>query len=107
MVGLGWLLLSYWAADKTVPRRLISVVTAILVMFVLCITFMDRINPWLEETRRISRDSFKGLYIAMTAGLFSGIAISPLIAKVDWLFWMFQIILFLAWVILPALPSHR
>ena len=107
VIGIGWLALSYWAVDKTVVRRVLSIVTGILVMLVLCIKFMDLINPWLEETRRISRESLKGLWVGMTAGLISGLVVSPFVATVDWLYWGFQIILFLAWVILPSLPAHH
>ena len=106
IVGIGWLALSYWAADKIIARRLVAFVTGVLVMLILCIKFMDVINPWLEQTRRISRESLKGLWIGMTAGLISGVVVSPFVAKVDWLYWSFQIILFLSWVILPSLPTR-
>lgn len=103
VMGLGWLALSYVAFDKPAGRRVISFVSGILVMLMLCIMFMNQLNPWLEETRRISRDSLKGLFIGMGAGLILGLAVSPFLARISWLFWIAQVVLFLGWVIVPSL----
>jgi predicted MFS family arabinose efflux permease len=106
--GLAWLALCYWLADKRAGRILLSLVTAVLLLVVVCALFADQyLDPWLKETHRLPRGSLKAQLQASGTGALVGLVLTPLLVKFDAAYWVFQVAFVLVWVILPSLSLHN